>query len=136
MAFLNSSLLFGGLLVALPLIIHMAMRRKPVRQLFPALRFVRQNQVSNKRTLRMKQWLLLFLRCLLLATLALALTGPSADQAHAGNWIVIGVVSVAVLLVVVVSIAAIMSKVSRSIIISLLVVAGVGLLLDLSLIHI
>ena len=116
--------------MALPLIIHMAMRRKPVRQLFPALRFVRQNQVSNKRTLRMKQWLLLFLRCLLLATLALALTGPSADQAHAGNWIVIGVVSVAVLLVVVVSIAAIMSKVSRSIIISLLVVVGVGLLLD------
>ena len=94
MAFLNSSLLFGGLLVALPLIIHMAMRRKPVRQLFPALRFVRQNQVSNKRTLRMKQWLLLFLRCLLLAILALALTGPSADQAHAGNWIVIGIVSI------------------------------------------
>lgn len=130
MAFLNSSLLFGGLLVALPLIIHMAMRRKPVRQLFPALRFVRQNQVSNKRTLRMKQWLLLFLRCLLLAILALALTGPSADQAHAGNWIVIGIVSVAVVLVAVVSVAAIMSKVSRPIAILLLVVCGLGLMLD------
>ena len=130
MAFLNSSLLFGGLLVALPLIIHMAMRRKPVRQLFPALRFVRQNQVSNKRTLRMKQWLLLFLRCLLLAILALALTGPSADQAHAGNWIVIGVASVAVVLVAVVSVAAIMSKVSRPIVVLLLVICGLGLILD------
>jgi len=129
-AFLNSSLLFGGLLVALPLIIHMAMRRKPVRQLFPALRFVRQNQVSNKRTLRMKQWLLLFLRCLLLAILALALTGPSADQAHAGNWIVIGVASVAVVLVAVVSVAAIMSKVSRPIVVLLLVICGLGLILD------
>ena len=130
MAFLNSSLLFGGLLVALPLIIHMAMRRKPVPLLFPALRFVRQNQVANKRTLRMKQWLLLFLRCLLLAVLALAFTGPSAEQTVAGNWIVIGIVSIAVMLIAVVSIAALMSQVTKMIVIPLLVACGVGLLVD------
>ncbi|MBA61555.1 MAG: hypothetical protein CMJ76_04240 [Planctomycetaceae bacterium] len=130
MAFLNSSLLFGGLLVVLPLIIHMTMRRKPVPQMFPALRFVRQNQVSNKRTLRMKQWLLLFLRCLLLAVLALALTGPSADRAVAGNWIAIGIISAAVLLVAVVSVAAVISKVPKPIIVSLLTACTVGLLVD------
>ena len=124
MAFLNSSLLFGGLLVALPLIIHLAMRRKPVPLLFPALRFVRQNQVANKRTLRMKQWLLLFLRCLLLAVLALAFTGPSADQTVAGNWIVIGIVSVAVILITVVSVAAMISRVTKTIVIPLLVACG------------
>ena len=130
MAFLNSSLLFGGLLVALPLIIHLAMRRKPVPLLFPALRFVRQNQIANKRTLRMKQWLLLFLRCLLLAALALAFTGPSADQTVAGNWIVIGIVSVAVMLIAVVSVAAMISQVTKTIVIPLLVACGVGLLAD------
>lgn len=131
MAFLNSSLLFGGLLIAVPLIIHMAMRRKPVPQMFPALRFVSHHQVRNKRTLRMKQWLLLFLRCLLLAILALTFTGPSADQAIAGNWIAIGIVSAAVLLVGVVSVAAVLSKASKPIILSLSAVCAIGLLVDI-----
>ncbi len=130
MAFLNASLLFGGLLIAVPLIIHMAMRRKPVPQLFPALQFVRQHQVSNKRTLRMKQWLLLLLRCLLLAGLALALTGPSADQTVAGNWMVIGIVTITLLIVMVVGVAAILSKVSKPIIFSLVGACLVGLVVD------
>lgn len=131
MAFLNSSLMFGGLLIALPLIIHMAMRRKPVPQLFPALRFVQQKQVSNQRTVRMKQWLLLLLRCLLLAGLALALSGPSADQAVAGNWMVVGVVSLAVLLAAIVCLAAALSEVSKHIVISLAVMVLLGLITDI-----
>lgn len=131
MAFLNSSLMFGGLFIALPLIIHMAMRRKPVPQLFPALRFVQQKQVSNQRTLRMKQWLLLFLRCLLVALLALAFSGPSADQAVAGNWIVIGIITTAVALVVIVAVAAWSSQVARPIVWSLVGVVVLGILLDI-----
>ena len=123
--------MFGGLLIALPLIIHMAMRRKPVPQLFPALRFVQQKQVSNQRTVRMKQWLLLLLRCLLLAGLALALSGPSADQAVAGNWMVVGVVSLAVLLAAIVCLAAALSEVSKHIVISLAVMVLLGLITDI-----
>jgi hypothetical protein len=121
-AFLNASMMIGGLLIAVPFLIHLAMRRKPTVELFPALRFVRKKQVTNKRTLRFKQWLLLLLRSLLLAILVFALAGPSADRLFAGNWVIIGAVSLLILLVAVVLIAAVAEQVSRSVIMLITIV--------------
>ena len=42
MAFVNGSLLIGGLLIAIPIVIHLAMRKTPKPLMFPALRFVQQ----------------------------------------------------------------------------------------------
>ena len=72
MAFINGSLLIGGLLIAIPIVIHLSMRRQPKPLIFPALRFVQQRRLTNQRRLQWRQWLLLFLRCLAVALLAFA----------------------------------------------------------------
>jgi len=115
-------MMIGGLLIAVPFLIHLAMRRKPTAELFPALRFVRKKQVTNKRTLRFKQWLLLLLRSLLLAILVFALAGPSADRLLAGNWVIIAALSLLILLVTVVLITAVAGQVSRSVVMMITIV--------------
>ena len=99
MAFVNASLLFGGMLMAVPVILHLVMRQKPRSLLFPAIRFIQQRRESNRRTLRLRHWLLLLLRALLIVLLAAAIARPSVDSNHWGNWVVIALVSLLFLLV-------------------------------------
>ena len=77
MSFVNASLLFGTLLIAVPIAMHLIMRQQPQHFLFPALRFVKQKHASNRRKLQLRHWLLLALRCGLLVLLAAALARPS-----------------------------------------------------------
>ena len=100
MAFVNASLLVGGALVALPIILHLMMRQKPKRMIFPALQFVISRRESNRRTLRLRHWLLLLLRMLLILLLAAALARPSVDANHWGSWVLIGLVSLLLVIVV------------------------------------
>lgn len=76
MSFLAPALLGGIALVALPVILHLVMRREPQRVEFPALRFVRIRQSTNQHRLRLRHWLLLLLRCAFVLLLALALARP------------------------------------------------------------
>lgn len=69
-------LLGGAALVAVPIVLHLVMRRKPVKREFPALRFLRQRAVANRRRLRLSHLLLLLLRMASLALLAFALSRP------------------------------------------------------------
>ena len=62
MAFLNVSLLLGGALFAIPVVLHLIMRQKPKHLVFPALRFVKERRQSNTRRLQLRHWLLLALR--------------------------------------------------------------------------
>ncbi len=77
MTFLNLSLLAGTLLVALPIVLHLIMRRKPTWFEFPALRFIQQRHDTNQRRLRLRHLLLLILRAAIIAILAFALARPS-----------------------------------------------------------
>jgi len=77
MTFLNASLLFGSALVALPIVLHLIMRRRPRHLEFPALRFVAQRQETNQRRLRLRHLLLLALRVGAILLLAAALARPS-----------------------------------------------------------
>jgi len=77
MTFVNFSLLAGTALVALPIVLHLIMRRKPKLLEFPALRFVRKRHDVNQRRLRLRHLLLLMLRCGAIALLAAALARPS-----------------------------------------------------------
>lgn len=86
MAFVNASLLIGGLLIAIPIVIHLAMRKTPKPLMFPALRFVQQRKLTNQRRLQWRHWLLLMLRCLAIALLAFCLARPSAASQSAGSW--------------------------------------------------
>ncbi len=73
LSFLTPMLLGGAALVAVPLVLHLIMRRKPVKREFPALRFLRQKAVANRRRLRLSHLFLLLLRMAALSLLALAL---------------------------------------------------------------
>ncbi len=90
MALLNASLLMGGLMIAVPIILHMTMRPKPRKLVFPALRFVMPRKEANQRRLNWKRWLLLALRCAALLLLALALARPSVASHLAGAWLTVG----------------------------------------------
>jgi hypothetical protein len=76
LSFLSPLLLGGMALVAVPLVLHLIMRRKPVKREFPALRFLRQKAVANRRRLRLSHLFLLLLRMAVLSLLALALARP------------------------------------------------------------
>lgn len=77
MGFLTPALLAGSLLIAVPMLLHLIMRRQPRRLEFPALQFIRQRQQANRRRLNLRHWLLLALRCALIAGLAFALARPT-----------------------------------------------------------
>ena len=77
MTFLNISLLAGTAFVALPVVLHLLMRRKPRHIEFPALRFVQLQHNTNQRRLRLRHLILLALRAAAIALLALALARPS-----------------------------------------------------------
>jgi hypothetical protein len=81
MTFVNLSLLAGSTLIAMPIILHLIMRRKPIRLEFPALRFIQKRHDVNRRRLRLRQLLLLLLRMGAIALLAFALARPSVKFA-------------------------------------------------------
>jgi hypothetical protein len=77
MTFINASLLCGSALIAVPIILHLIMRRKPKLLEFPALRFIQKRHDANQRRLRLRHLLLLLLRAGVIALLAFALARPS-----------------------------------------------------------
>src|SRR5271154_3335648 len=77
MTFVHLTLLAGAGLIVVPIVLHMIMRQQPRRLEFPALRFIQIRRDANRRRLRLRQLLLLFLRCAAISLLALALARPS-----------------------------------------------------------
>ncbi len=77
MGFLTPALLGGAALIAVPIVLHLVMRRQPKLVQFPALQFVRKRQAANRRKLNFRHLLLLALRCALIAGFALALSRPT-----------------------------------------------------------
>lgn len=76
LSFLSPLLLGGAALVAAPIILHLVMRRTPVPHAFPALRFLQQRAIANRRRLQLSHLLLLLLRMAAIVLLALALARP------------------------------------------------------------
>src|SRR3954463_5571801 len=77
MGFVTPALLGGAALIALPIVLHLIMRRETQRIKFPALRFVQQRRNQNQHRLQLRHWLLLALRCAIIAFLAFALARPT-----------------------------------------------------------
>lgn len=76
LAFLNPLLLGGLGLAAAPIIIHLLSRRRFRRIEWGATRFLLEAEKQNRRRVRFEQWLLVALRCLAMALLALLLARP------------------------------------------------------------
>ncbi len=77
MGFLTPALLAGAALIAVPIVLHLVMRRQPRQLTFPALQFVRNRQEANRRRFTFRHLLLLALRCALIAGFAFALARPT-----------------------------------------------------------
>jgi Aerotolerance regulator N-terminal len=69
-------LILGAALVGLPILIHLILKQEPKRLPFPALRFLQAKKRTTTRKLKLRHFLLMALRMLLIALFALALFQP------------------------------------------------------------
>ena len=76
MEFLSPGLLFGLGAVLVPPLIHLLSRRNPEPVVFPAIELLLRARRRHARRLKLRQWILILLRSLLLGALALAMSRP------------------------------------------------------------
>ena len=119
----------GGLLLLVPIVLHFLMRPKPKDIVFPALRFLKARQQSNTSSMRIRHFLLLLMRCLLIGLVALALAGPSVASADYGNWLTLGGIGVSGLLVAIIGLLALLRPSKNWLLIGILAALFVGHLL-------
>jgi hypothetical protein len=77
MAFLHPWLLLGLVAAAIPILLHLRQQQEPPTVRFPAVRYLLDATRQHERRLRLRHWLLLALRTLLVIALVLAAAGPS-----------------------------------------------------------
>jgi hypothetical protein len=82
MTWLHPSLLLGLGLVALPVLLHLLMRQKPKKLVFPALRLVQQRKKQTAKRFRLRHIWLLLLRMAALAALVAAIARPTLPGAN------------------------------------------------------
>lgn len=82
MSLLNPALLAGLGLVVIPVLLHLLMRAKPKRIIFPALRLIQARRKQNSRRMRLRHLWLLILRMLVIALIVLAVARPSLPAAN------------------------------------------------------
>jgi hypothetical protein len=80
MTFVFPILLGGAALAGIPILLHLIVRRKPIRLPFPAFRFLVQQHRTNVRKLRLRHLLLLALRVFLIVAMCLLLARPRLFQ--------------------------------------------------------
>ncbi|MBW3541097.1 MAG: BatA domain-containing protein [Planctomycetes bacterium] len=102
MDLLHPLLLRWGLaLAAIPVVLHLLMRAKPRKLLFPALRLIQARRKTNVRRLRLRHLWLLFLRVAVIAAIVMALARPRLPPANysltSGEAIRLAVVVLAVI---------------------------------------
>ena len=79
---MHAILIAGIALVGLPVLLHLIMKQQPKKLVFPALRFLQQKQKTNQRKMRLRHFLLLALRMLLILLFALALFQPKIGEKY------------------------------------------------------
>src|SRR5262245_4055700 len=96
LTFLTPVLLAGCALIAIPIIIHLILKKKPKHLLFPAFRFLQQKHRTTVQKLRLRHLLLLAMRILLFLLLCWALARPelSGGSTELGDDSPIGVVAI------------------------------------------
>ncbi len=85
MIFLNPALLFGLLAASIPVLIHLLNLRKLKRIDFSTLTFLKELQKNKIRKIKLKQWLLLVLRVLIILFLVTAFARPTLKGVAIGG---------------------------------------------------
>ena len=89
----------GAALVSVPIILHFLMQPKPKELIFPAMRFLKDAEQTNRTSMRVRHFLLLLMRCLLIGLVAIALAGPSVASGDFGTWLTLGGIGLSGLIV-------------------------------------
>jgi hypothetical protein len=82
--FLYPWALAGLAAAAIPILLHFRTQRRPPTVSFPAVRYLRDASRQSERRLRLRHWLLLVVRTLLVIALVLAGAGPTLPLDHVG----------------------------------------------------
>ncbi|QDT65031.1 vWA domain-containing protein [Calycomorphotria hydatis] len=82
MSFVHPAFLLSLIGLAIPVVLHLLMRPKPKKMLFPALMLIEQRKKRTVRRLRLKQFWLMLLRMLLLAGFIFLLARPLVPVAN------------------------------------------------------
>ncbi len=85
MVFLNPSILIGLLAATIPVIIHILNFRKLKKVEFSSLAFLKELQKSKIKKIKIKQWLLLILRTLIIIFLVLSFARPTLESTLFGS---------------------------------------------------
>ncbi len=85
MIFLNPAVLFGLLAASIPVLIHLLNLRKLKRIEFSTLAFLKELQKNKIRKIKLKQWLLLVLRVLIILFLVTAFARPTLKGVAIGG---------------------------------------------------
>ncbi len=83
--FLNSAVLVAAAAALIPLLIHLFSRRRVKVVEFSSLRHLKEMQRRQLRRLRIRQWLLLILRMLIILAAVLAFARPTARDGGVGS---------------------------------------------------
>lgn len=87
MTFLAPALLSGLLLATAPIIIHLLNRRRFLRVDWAPMKYLKLTLKSNRRRLRLEQWLLLAVRTLAVIMLFLAVARPMGSGANLAGFL-------------------------------------------------
>ncbi|MGH7591828.1 MAG: BatA domain-containing protein, partial [Gemmatimonadales bacterium] len=82
--FLYPWALVGLVAAAIPLLLHFRAQREPPTVVFPAVRYLGDASRQHQHRLRLRQWLLLLLRTLLVMALVFAAAGPTLPLRSTG----------------------------------------------------
>lgn len=125
MSFANIILLAGAALISVPILLHLLMRQQPRRIVFPAVRFIKQRQQSNRRRLRFRHLLLLTARCLAILLLVLAVARPSIPPELVDRFVASSVVGGLAIVALLGVAAAYWLQSRRWVFVATMVVAGI-----------
>src|SRR3972149_862543 len=85
MIFLNPAILFGLIAASIPVLIHLLNLRKLKKIEFSTLTFLKELQKNRIRKVKLKQWLLLALRILIILLLVFAFARPTLEGLAIGG---------------------------------------------------
>jgi len=85
MTFLNPAILFGLIAASIPILIHLLNLRKLKKIEFSTLQFLKELQKSKIRRIKLKQWLLLALRVLIILLIVTAFARPTLEGVSIGG---------------------------------------------------
>ena len=85
MIFLNPAVLFGLLASSIPVIIHLFNLRKLKKIEFSTLAFLKELQKNKIRKIKLKQWILLALRVLIILFIVMAFARPALQSIQIGG---------------------------------------------------